>query len=172
MIFARPSALNSWFGQEGYDKDFILGKLGIEVKAKQSGKIKITISSFSQLDLQGLEKLILTVYSINSASSNDEKAFNLDEIVNEMCVIFSSEMNLKYLFEKQLAEAGYDFDHDYSDRYWINLDSTQIYDVKNKFPTITSEIINVKSISNVSYEINLNTINEFKIDEQEFEKLI
>ena len=165
-------AINSWFGQEGYDKDFILGKLGIEVKAKQSGKIKIKISSFSQLDLQGLEKLVLTVYSINSASSNDEKSFNLDEIVNEMCEMFSSEINLKYLFERQLAEAGYDFDHDYSDRYWMDLDSTQIYNVRNNFPTITSEIINVKSISNVSYEVNLNTINEFKIGEEEFENLI
>ena len=129
--------------------------MGIEVKAKQSGKIKITISSFSQLDLQGLEKLILTVYSINSASSNDKNAFNLDEIVNEMCIIFSPEINLKYLFEKQLAEAGYDFDHDYSDRYWINLDSTQIYNVKSKFPTITSEIINVKKSVTTSEKQNL-----------------
>ena len=38
-------ALNSWCGQESFDKDFILGKLGVEIKAKQSGKIKVTISS-------------------------------------------------------------------------------------------------------------------------------
>ena len=165
-------SLNSWCGQDSYDKDFILGKLGVEVKAKQSGKIKVTISSFSQLDLQGLEKLILNVYSINSASSNDENAFNLDQLVNEMCEIFSSEMNLKYLFEMELAEAGYDFDHDYTDRFWIDLGENQIYNINSNFPSITSEIINVKSISNVSYDINLNTIKDFKIDEEEFEILI
>ena len=165
-------ALNSWCGQENYDKDFILGKLGVEIKAKQSGKIKISISSFSQLDLQGLEKLILNVYSINSASSNDKNAFNLDQLVFEMCEIFSSEMNLKYMFEMEIAESGYDFDHDYSDRFWIDLEDNQIYNVTKKFPSITSEIINVKSISNVSYDINLNTIKEFKIDSEEFEELI
>ena len=44
--------------------------------------------------------------------------------------------------------------------------------MSQKIPSITSEIINVKSISNVSYDINLNTIKEFKIDSEEFEELI
>ena len=165
-------ALNSWCGQESFDKDFILGKLGVEIKAKQSGKIKVTISSSSQLDLQGLEKLILNVYSINSASSLDKNAFNLDQLVSEIYELFSSEINLKYLFQDKLDEANYDFDHDYSDRFWIDLEENQFYNVTEKFPSITSEIINVKSISNVSYDINLNTIKEFKIDSEEFEELI
>ena len=165
-------ALNSWCGQESFDKDFILGKLGVEIKAKQSGKIKVTISSSSQLDLQGLEKLILNVYSINSASSLDKNAFNLDQLVSEIYELFSSEINLKYLFRDKLDEANYDFDHDYSDRFWIDLEENQFYNVTEKFPSITSENINVKSISNVSYDINLNTIKEFKITAEEFEKLI
>ena len=165
-------ALNSWCGQESFDKDFILGKLGVEIKAKQSGKIKVTISSSSQLDLQGLEKLILNVYSINSASSLDKNAFNLDQLVSEIYELFSSEINLKYLFQDKLYEANYDFDHDYSDRFWIDLEENQFYNVTEKFPSITSENINVKSISNVSYDINLNTIKEFKITAEEFEKLI
>ena len=165
-------ALNSWCGQESFDKDFILGKLGVEIKAKQSGKIKVTISSSSQLDLQGLEKLILNVYSINSASSLDTNAFNLDQLVSEIYELFSSEINLKYLFQDKLDEANYDFDHDYSDRFWIDLEENQFYNVTEKFPSITSENINVKSISNVSYDINLNTIKEFKITAEEFEKLI
>ena len=165
-------ALNSWCGQESFDKDFILGKLGVEIKAKQSGKIKVTISSSSQLDLQGLEKLILNVYSINSASSLDKNAFNLDQLVSEIYELFSSEINLKYLFQDKLDEANYDFDHDYSDRFWIDLEENQFYNVTEKFPSITSENINVKSISNVSYDINLNTIKEFKITAEEFEKLI
>ena len=165
-------ALNSWCGQESFDKDFILGKLGVEIKAKQSGKIKVTISSSSQLDLQGLEKLILNVYSINSASSLDKNAFNLDQLVSEIYELFSSEINLKYLFQDKLDEANYDFDHDYSDRFWIDLEENQFYNVTEKFPSITSENINVKSISNVSYDIKLNTIKEFKITAEEFEKLI
>ena len=165
-------ALNSWCGRESFDKDFILGKLGVEIKAKQSGKIKVTISSSSHLDLQGLEKLILNVYSINSASSLDKNAFNLDQLVSEIYELFSSEINLKYLFQDKLDEANYDFDHDYSDRFWIDLEENQFYNVTEKFPSITSENINVKSISNVSYDINLNTIKEFKITAEEFEKLI
>ena len=46
-----------------------------------------------------------------------------------MCEIFSSEMNLKYMFEMEIAESGYDFDHDYSDRFWIDLEDNQIYNV-------------------------------------------
>ena len=55
---------------------------------------------------------------------------------------------------------------------YVDVEDNQIYNVTKKFPSITSEIINVKSISNVSYDINLNTIKEFKIDSEEFEELI
>ena len=114
----------------------------------------------------------MNVYSINSASSLDKNAFNLDQLVSEIYELFSSEINLKYLFQDKLDEANYDFDHDYSDRFWIDLEENQFYNVTEKFPSITSENINVKSISNVSYDINLNTIKEFKIDSEEFEELI
>ena len=166
------NALNAWFGPDDFDKDFILGELGIEVKAKQSGKIKITISSVTQLDLQSLDDLVLVVFTINSSISNDENSFTLDSVVYDLRRLFEKEVNLKYLFDKKIAEAGYDYDHNYADKFWANLEDPQYFKINNKFPSITSEIINVKSISNVSYDINLNTIKEFKIDEAKLDKLI
>ena len=37
------------------------------------------------------------------------------------------------MFEMEIAESGYDFDHDYSDRFWIDLEDNQIY---NKYHNI------------------------------------
>ena len=166
------NALNSWYGPDKFDKDFIMGNLGIEVKAKHSGKIKITISSVTQLDLQSLENLILVVFTINSSSSNDQNSFTLDEIVDDLGELFDKDANLKYLFEKKIAEAGYDYDLGYSDRFWTNLENSQLFKIEKSFPSITSKNVDVKSISNISYDIDLNTVKEYKIDEERLNNLI
>ena len=166
------NALNAWFGPDKYDKDFIMGGIGIEVKAKQSGRIKVTISSETQLDFQGLDNLILAVFTINSSTSNDENSFTLDSIIDELGKLFDKELNLKYLFDKKIAEVGYDYDDDYSDKFWNNLENPQLFKLNDSFPAVTSENINVKSISNVSYDIDLNTVKEFKVDEEELNKFL
>ena len=49
---------------------------------------------------------------------------------------------------------------------------TDLFKLNDSFPAATSENINVKSISNVSYDIDLNTVKEFKIDEEELNKFL
>ena len=63
------------------------------------------------------------------------------------CLSESTQMgNYSRKFEKKIAEAGYDYDLGYSDRFWTNLENSQLFKIEKSFPSITSKNVDVKSV--------------------------
>ncbi len=160
------TALNSWTGPDKLTKDFILNNIGFEIKCIQTGnRNKVTVSSYDQLDLVGLNKLFLVTYLIGAGSKENELSFTLTDIVNDIRQALDYDQDSKFNFEKKLTLAGYSDLDDYSDSNFINSKDPSFYSVLNDFPSITTNNIDTKSIMRVNYDIDLSTLERFKLDQ-------
>ena len=160
------SALNSWTGPDKFSKDFILNNIGFEIKSIQTGnKNKVTISNHDQLDLVGLNKLFLVTYLLSFGSKENKNSFTLTDLVNEIRKQLDFDQDSKFIFENKLTIAGYSDLDDYSDCYFIKADKPSFYSISNDFPSITPEKIDISSIIRVNYDLDINTIEEFKLEE-------
>tara|TARA_S200000501_G_scaffold336322_1_gene341605 strand:- start:3466 stop:5001 length:1536 start_codon:yes stop_codon:yes gene_type:complete len=160
------AALNSWTGPDKLTKDFILNNFGFEIKSIQTGnRNKVTISSYDQLNLIGLNKLFLVTYLLGSGTKDNELSFSLTDLVNEIREALSFDHDSKFYFEQKLTLAGFSDLDDYSDCIFIKSKNPSFYSVTNDFPSITTDNIDTKSILRVNYDLDISTLERFKVDE-------
>lgn len=154
------TAVTSWKGSDGEDKDFQFDSLGIEVKSssKQDGIVKI--SNIRQLNETGFDTLFLRNYSFIRNYGGEA---SLPKLVEELQDILFNTSSIEE-FELKLIQA--DYYHEDKDLY-ANTSYTMFsradYIVKEEFPRITSQNVMVNVID-ASYTIDLNACDKYQIN--------
>lgn len=157
-----PRILNSWTGIDFTEQDFRFGKTGIEIKFTSSKHPCIKITNENQLDIQDMEHLFLVLYS---ASEVKDGGITLPGLVEQIRMKLENQAKAEELnhFNGMLLLLGYsesDASH-YKKRYSIK----QVYAFKitEEFPRITRNNLPT-GIYNVSYHIELSSVENYKID--------
>ena len=153
-LSARDSLL-SWQGPFGATKDFEIGRICIETKARKgSATPYIRISSEHQLDASGIDILFLFVVELDRAVEETEGGESLTQIANRIRI------NIEYLdedaldlFEERLQAAGFQWNHNYSSDLWIE-GRKRLYKVTELFPSIRTNDLRT-GVADVHYSIAL-----------------
>lgn len=155
-IYGVPDAVFGWSGCEPTHKDFSYGDTWYEIKAINSSKSSVYISSIDQLDssLSG----ILVVYKLEKMSASFN-GISLNKLISEIKTMILDETTLD-IFENKLIQAGYNYSLAY-DEYVFCLMGVDAYKVTKNFPRLLRDDI-PNAILNAKYDIFLNAIEEYK----------
>ena len=160
--------LESWTGPDFEDKDFLFGSKGIEVKFSSSKTPKIKISSERQLDSQNLSHLFLVFYVTELVKDN---GFSLNSVVDQIRNKIANNHNALKLFNERLMLVGYineDIEN-YNSQYALK--STYKYSVTSDFPKLVFSDLPI-GIFNTTYNIELSSIDIFRLNTESFIELI
>ena len=156
-------AVSSWRGPLGAPKDFEVGRLSIEAKARRGAATPyIAISSEHQLDTTGVDTLFLHVAELDQAQSDAPGGFTLFEIARRLhSAIGATDHLAADLFETLLFAAGFDWEDDYSDVKWVQ-GPDRLYRVSDGFPCVTPASF-PGGVLNVRYSVSLFECETFRV---------
>ena len=159
-------AVSSWRGPLGAPKDFEIGTIAIEAKARRGAATPyVSISSEHQLDRSGTERLFLHVADISGAVSGSADAFTVTMIaVRVEQLLRSADESAADAFVSLLEAAGFRWEDDYSDKTWLH-GSDRAYEVVDHFPAITAQNC-ATGVSQVHYAIALAECEPFRVEEK------
>lgn len=153
-LSARDS-LDCWRGPLGAPKDFEIGRLGIEVKARRGAATPhIAISSADQLDTTGVDELLLLVVELDRAPLDTAQSFTLTDLacrVRDRVVVLDP--SLEENLDRLLFAVGFDWLDDYSDTPMVE-GATRLFIVSDAFPRLAASQL-PSGISHVRYSIAL-----------------
>ena len=154
-------SVKSWQGPENSHKDFEIDDTWYEIKTTNDSSLTVKINSAQQLESNMLGRLVI----IKLTKSNElvDNAISLNKLIKEIdSKLEDVESNTK--FWKKLDMFGYIYDEDYNN-YSYKLYSLNQYDTSHEqFPKIVSGDLK-KGVSNVTYDIIIEQIEDFKIKE-------
>ena len=156
--YGVSEALEMWQGPKGGKQDFILSDSWIEVKSTILGKRDIRISSLEQLD-SDISEGELVVVTVQESNVHDSKAISLTMVIDEIDANINEDLLLNK-FRENLLLVGYGSSQ--ADEVYFRIISKDYYSVTNDFPKIKRNDIST-AIKSVSYNLNLDSISEFKI---------
>lgn len=148
-------AVSAWRGPLGAPKDFEIGRVCIEAKARRGAATPyVAISSEHQLDTTGVDALFLHVAELDQAQSDALGGFTLSDIARRL---HSSIRTADHLaadqFESLLFAAGFGWEDDYSDMKWVQ-GPDRLYRVGDGFPRMTPASF-PGGVLNVRYSVSL-----------------
>jgi hypothetical protein len=148
-------AVGAWIGPTGSPKDFEVGQVCVEVKARRAGaNQRISISSESQLDSTGLKHLFLHVVDLTETHAADQAGLTVsDHAFSVGELILATDPGASALFEARLHAAGFQWEHDYSGFRWTQGDQ-HTFLVTEGFPRVTTASI-PSGVSHVTYSVSL-----------------
>lgn len=155
-IYGVTEALKGWSGPEPTHKDFSYENTWFEIKAINSFKSTVSISSLEQLDSEYDGKLVIISLEKMSPSFNGIK---LNNVVKELMDTMAFE-NDKDVFFAKLKQAGYSYNEVY-DNYVYNFIKEEMYAVTDDFPRIRKMELPI-GVTKVKYEIEISQIEKFK----------
>ena len=160
MIGPYP-AIEAWKGPSGSAKDFELDRHLVEVKARRgAAKPYVQISSEDQLaDVDGC-RLFLVVSSVDAAIKPNGMTLTDHVLVLER-LYAAAEPDAYHLWELAIADTGFSFDDDYSDRRWT-IGKTTEFEVLDGFPRIDVPLRT--GVSGARYSIAIDACAPFTID--------
>ena len=77
-------AVEGWTGPLGAPKDFELGLVGIEAKARSPQRAEVRISSVDQLDSAGMSRLFLNVIEVGAAFDESATALTITDLATRV----------------------------------------------------------------------------------------
>ena len=160
MIGPYP-AIEAWKGPSGSAKDFELDRHLVEVKARRgAARPYVQISSEDQLaDVDGC-RLFLVVSSVDAAIKPNGMTLTDHVLVLER-LYAAAEPDAYHLWELAIADTGFSFDDDYSDRRWT-VGKTTEFEVLDGFPRIDVPLRT--GVSGARYSIAIDACAPFTID--------
>jgi len=158
-IHSPSDVVRFWVGPEGKKQDITLNSIAIEVKASLSGDPRsIQISSIDQLD-RITEKLYLLHLIANP--SNSELGITLETLYQNCLRNLAHDIGAETLFLQKTSEL-YGKANEGQLREKLSIVSLSLFDVRDDFPCITREVINL-GIASVKYEILVSSIKKFDV---------
>lgn len=169
---AAEDAISAWRGPFNAPKDFEVGRICIEAKARRGAASPfITISSEHQLDDSEVDALFLHVVSLAQDLNESSIGFTVTDIAERMHDrIAVDATGALQPFCDALSAAGFDFDQNYEDSRWLE-GSSVIYRVGAAFPRITSHAVST-GVMNVQYSISLLECEAFRITLEELDRTL
>ena len=164
-------SLAAWRGPLGAPKDFEVGRIGIEAKARRGAATPhVLITSEHQLDGGGCDLLFLHVVDLSHAPEGAAQAFTVSDAARRVCDRMSLDSAATDRYESLLAAAGFRWEDDYSDFKWVEGPS-RIYGVTDGFPRVTAMEI-ATGVSNVRYSVSLVECERFIVEARTMGKAI
>ena len=156
--------LNSWRGPLDAPKDFEIGRLCVEAKARRGAATPhIAISSADQLDISGVDRLFLYVVDIDQAPADTAESFTITDLAARVRdKLLARDAGLQEHLDQLLSAAGFEWDDDYSDTRLVEGNS-QAFQVTQEFPRISASGL-PSGIANVRYSISLQDCVPFAIE--------
>ena len=163
-LLSASDAVASWQGPLDGPKDFELGQLSVEVKARRGTATPyIEISSENQLAIPELSTLFLFVVNLDLAPSDSTEAQCVTDFANALKLDISKrDEGAIELFESRLAASGFLWTDDYSDVAWIEGES-HLFSVRGGFPRSTPDSLAL-GVNRVRYSISLQECEPFLVD--------
>lgn len=154
-------AVQAWVGPLGEARDFIIGTVGVEAKARAPLAPAVRISSLVQLDSTDTTRLFLHVTDVAEATEDSESACTVTDVVRRTRdAIIDRDMSAVGEFEDRVLSVGFDWADDYSDCPWMIADES-LYEVTGGFPRLTPDLIPV-GVSDVRYRLVLAQCDDFR----------
>lgn len=164
-FLSARDAISSWRGPLGAPKDFQIGRIAIEVKARRGAATPyVSISSEHQLDRSGTDVLFLYVSELDEAIEGSFNAFSLTDIAEKIrSIVSNDDQGAGDSFESILRSAGFRWEDDYSDSLWVH-GTDRAYQISEEFPCITPAHF-AAGVQMVRYSISLVECERFRIPE-------
>ncbi len=164
--FLSPlAAISAWHGPLGAPKDFQVGRVAIEAKARRGSTIPfVQISSEHQLDTSGCGRLFLHVVELDRASESSDSAttVSIASVSDEIrSMVDTADRTAVEMFEACLVSAGVERTSDYENDFWVE-GRTRLFDVVDGFPRITLKNSG-DGIRGVRYAIDLAACEPFGV---------
>lgn len=155
--YGAETALDCWVGPDKTHKDFSVETDWFEIKAINTGKETIRISSIEQLDAEINGHLV--VYKLERMSPSFH-GISLNMLVEMIVNILKSRI-LVDIFYNKLSNYGYNFSSDY-DNYVYSVANPDTYLVTSSFPKMSRGNLPL-AIGKIQYELFLSEIEPYKI---------
>lgn len=165
-IGITPSnSVNAWRGPLGSPKDFEIGRICVEVKARRGAATPyVAISSEHQLDSSGTDALFLQVTELDQAPSDSRERFTLTDIADRVKQrIFNLSPGAADALDGLLVATGFRWEDNYTDMPWIR-GPDRLYRVCENFPAVTPGRFGA-GVSNVRYSISLVDCEPFRTED-------
>ena len=171
-VMSKSDAIGSWVGPTGAPKDFEVGGLCIEAKARRgSATPYVSISSEFQLDMTGCTDLFLHVTDVALEPAESKAGRTLDGMVADVAALVSADSGLAVeRLEQLLSAVGYRREDDYSDSHW-SIGSVRIFHVREDFPRIASMALPA-GVSGVRYSLALGECDPFAIEADQLKSAV
>ena len=162
----------AWRGPLGSPKDFEIGRVAIEVKARRGGATPtVAITSEDQLDESGVDSLFLYVCEIDRAQTDNAENSTITEAVERLHNrLYSEDPGAALVYEALVTAAGLDLEDDYSHPRWVE-GSRHIYKVAGDFPRITRHELR-QGILRVRYSVSLSDCQAFETTQSELNQAL
>ncbi len=162
-LVGTAGAVRSWVGPLGAPRDFAIGLVNVEAKARAPLATTLPISSAEQLDSTNLARLFLHVTEVAEALGGSPSALTVTDVVRQTRdTITALDMSAERDFEERLLAAGFDWADDYSDRRWL-VGEISLFEVAEGFPRITPGSIPT-GVEDVCYMIALSQCQGYRVD--------
>lgn len=153
------AAVQSWVGPLDAPRDFELGGVALEAKARRADHPFVEITSEFQLDQSGSERLFLFVAEVDRALA-DTGVTLTDFAKGVYGRLASTDMSAAELFESKLLAAGFTWEQDYAGIEW-RCGIRAIWAVLDGFPRIRGREV-VEGVSHVRYAIALAHLDAYR----------
>lgn len=162
---ALSDPVSTWHGPLGSPKDFEIGRICIEAKARRGAATPyIAISSEHQLDRSGVDLLFLHVAELAQEQSKEKVSATLTDIViRTRTAVAARDMGALQLFESLLAATGFRWEDDYTAMRWAE-GKHHIFGVTGSFPALTAASC-PSGVSNVRYSLSLAECEGFSVSD-------
>ncbi len=159
------AALDAWRGPLGSPKDFEIGRVCVEAKARRGAATPhIAISSADQLDNAGTDQLFLFVVELDQAPADTALSFTLTDIASRTRDrLLQGDSSVTEQFDHLLLSVGFDWSDDYSDMRWVE-GASRLFRVVDGFPRLRASEL-ASGISHVRYSIALQDCTPFVVEE-------
>jgi hypothetical protein len=161
--YGTSVALKGWLGPSGADQDFRFDDYWYEVKASDPGALTIRISSLEQLDTDKTGQLCIVF--LDRAGSELQDAISLNIMVARIRNSISTDAESTDMFEQRMEAIGYIDSREYSEDMFV-LRRIRQFLVSPTFPRIRQKMVD-PSITSVTYDLNIDALATFEINEQE-----
>ena len=157
-------AIESWTGPSGAPKDFDVGGVPLEVKARRGSAAPfIAISSEHQLDMPDGQSMYLYVGDYARATDFNDESFSLSDAVREVRdEVATREPSALFAFAQKLNGTGYRDEDSYVDYPWV-AGKSRWFAVQDGFPRLRAGECS-EGVSEVRYRIALNSCTDFEVD--------
>jgi Putative PD-(D/E)XK family member, (DUF4420) len=158
----------AWRGPLGAPKDFEIGRVCVEAKARRgAAEPFVMISSEHQLDLSGTDALFLHVVELAAATDHADSAFSVAEMASRLHhQIAAMDASAADHFDALLAANGLNREDDYSDCRWVR-GPDRLYRVADAFPSVTPGKF-PSGVSGVRYAVSLPDCEPWRVSNDDF----